>query len=82
MRLHPLTTLLVVLGLAVLLAAPADAAKARKHRLHASAAPDAARVVHDPNSVWYGNEYLGTDPDPRIRYELRRDLGAHFGGNF
>jgi hypothetical protein len=27
-----------------------------------------------------GGEYLGDDPDPNIRFQLWRDLGAHFGG--
>jgi len=81
MRLHPLVPFLISLALVVVAAVPAEAAKARKHR-SAVASPDAARVVHDPNSVWFGDVYLGTDPDPRVRYQLLRDLGARFGGNF
>ncbi|MGC2823766.1 MAG: hypothetical protein WA322_05970 [Pseudolabrys sp.] len=27
-----------------------------------------------------GGEYLGDDPDPNIRFQIWRDLGAHFGG--
>jgi hypothetical protein len=26
-----------------------------------------------------GGEYLGDDPDPNIRFQIWRDLGAHFG---
>jgi hypothetical protein len=33
-----------------------------------------------PGPVYYGNQYLGNDPDPRVRLQLLRDLGAHFGG--
>jgi len=34
-----------------------------------------------PGPVYYSpNEYLGNDPDPFIRLQLMRDLGAHFGG--
>ena len=79
MRLHPLTLFSAAVGLALLLAPPA-AAKARKPHLVARA--DVVRVVQNPNAVYYGNEYLGADPDPRIRHELLRDLNAHFGGNF
>ena len=27
-----------------------------------------------------GNDYLGDDPDPFIRFQIQRDLGAHYGG--
>ena len=77
------------IGLAfVLAAAPADAAKARKHKRHATA--HAGRVV--VNSRYWGQnlfpagpsytgrDYLGDDPDPFIRSQILRDLGAHYGG--
>jgi len=33
-----------------------------------------------PGPIFYTNEYLGQDPDPFIRQQIWRDLGAHFGG--
>ncbi len=30
--------------------------------------------------VYNANDYLGDDPDPFIRLQLQRDLGAHYGG--
>ena len=82
MRIHPLAAVLTAFVLTILLAAPTEAAKARKHSSPATVMADAGRLQQAPNSVWYGAEYLGTDPDPRIRHELLRDLTAHFGGNF
>jgi hypothetical protein len=35
-----------------------------------------------PGPIYYANEYLGDDPDPFIRLQIWRDLGAHFGGAF
>jgi hypothetical protein len=35
---------------------------------------------NDPNAVYYGGTYFGSDPDPRIRAELRRTAGAAVGG--
>jgi hypothetical protein len=78
------------MGLAFILASSADAAPARKLR-QSVAAPTKIMVyskyrganLFPPGPVMYGyNEYLGDDPDPFIRLQLMRDLGAHFGGNF
>jgi hypothetical protein len=33
--------------------------------------------AHSNNEVFMGNTYLGTDPDPFIRSELRRDWGPY-----
>jgi len=77
------------IGLAfVLAAAPADAAKARKHKKLASAHA-AVRVqtgywgtnLFPAGPIYNGNDYLGDDPDPNIRFQIKRDLGAHYGGN-
>jgi hypothetical protein len=77
------------IGLAfVLAAAPADAAKARKHKKLASAHA-AVRVqtgywgtnLFPAGPIYNGNDYLGDDPDPNIRFQINRDLGAHYGGN-
>ena len=76
--------LLPVIGLAFVLATPAEAAK-RKPRAEAATKQLHFRTTTPPpqsTAVYYGSEYLGADPDPRIRHELLRDLTAHYGGNF
>ena len=80
MRKLPIAFVVSAVGLALALASPADAAK-RKYR-SASAPKQYMQTVDAPRSqsVYYGNKYLGADPDPRIRFELQRDLGAAFGG--
>jgi len=76
--------------LAVVLAAavPADAAKARKHKkptvVHAATVsgkiPYRGTNLFPAGPVYNANDYLGDDPDPFIRLQLQRDLGAHYGG--
>ena len=41
----------------------------------ASATPALAQQAlrTTPNAVYYGDQYLGADPDPNIRFELRRE---------
>jgi len=77
------------IGLAfVLAAAPADAAKAPKHKKHGTTHA-AVRVqtgywgtnLVPAGPIYNGNDYLGDDPDPNIRFQIKRDLGAHYGGN-
>lgn len=77
-----------VIGLAIVVAAaaPADAAKARKHkkvvRVHAVAAVQSkyrGTNLFPAGPIYHGNEYLGDDPDPFIRLMILRDLGAHYG---
>lgn len=78
-----------VIGLAFVLAAaaPADAAKARKHRKVAGAHA-AVRVqsghrgtnLFPAGPLYNGQDYLGDDPDPFIRFQIYRDLGARYGG--
>jgi len=86
----PVKLMVSAIGLAFVLAAatPADAAKARKHKRHAAA--HAAKVTANSRywgtdlfpagPVYNGPDYLGDDPDPNIRFQLLRDLGAHYGG--
>jgi hypothetical protein len=72
----------------VLAAAPADAAKARKHKKHVTA--NAATVTANSRyrgtnlfpagPIYNGTDYLGDDPDPFIRSQILRDLGSHYGG--
>ena len=74
-------------GLALILAAvPADAAKAPKHKKHVAAHTATANShyrgtnLFPAGPIYNGNDYLGDDPDPFIRSQILRDLGAHYGG--
>ena len=76
----------LVLVLATVAAAPADA-KVRKHKKTAHPAVTAQTKsghwgadVFPTGPLYFGNTYLGDDPDPNIRFQLWRDLGARFGG--
>ncbi len=83
---------LLLTAICFALAAPtvAEAAKRRKPRPHVvahhmlrapSTAADYRRTATTPPLVTFGNIVIGTDPDPFIRQQLLRDLGAVFGGN-
>jgi len=85
----PVKLILSAVGLAFVLAAssPADAAKARKHkkvtRVHATVHVQGkyrGTNLFPAGPVYNGPDYLGDDPDPNIRFQLLRDLGAHYGG--
>ena len=79
----PTKLVVSAIGLAFLLATPAEAAK-RKPRAEAAPRPLHLRATPpapQSTAVYYGDKYLGADPDPRIRFELNRDLGAAFGGD-
>ena len=73
-------------ALVFVLASAADA-KSRKNKKPAGA-PTVVTVypaqwganLFPPGPIFYTNEYLGQDPDPFIRQQIWRDLGAHFGG--
>jgi len=85
----PVKMLVAAIGLAFLVTTPADA-QSRKQRKPAAAAATGITVnphyrgahLFPPGPVMYGSDYLGDDPDPFIRQQILRDLGAHFGGNF
>jgi hypothetical protein len=87
MRFIKLTALLATLAVAA--ATPASAAKKHKHAKHRAAV--AAATTHGQyrgadkfpaGPLYYnGGVYLGDDPDPNIRFQLWRDLGARFGGD-
>jgi hypothetical protein len=75
-------TVAMVLGLAL----PADAAGEGKHRkpaaTHAAKHRSAAVGQRDQLGVpegplYYGGDYLGTDPDPNIRSQILRDHGRY-----
>lgn len=76
---------LAVLALAVTVA-PADAKKRKPQDENAANAAQSKSVkkqrgnqLFPPGPVYHANEYLGDDPDPFIRSQLMRDLGAHYG---
>lgn len=85
----PVKLIASAIGLAVALAAsaPAEAAKARKHKKVAGAHAT-VRVqsgyrgtnLFPAGPIYNGPDYLGDDPDPFIRSQIYRDLGAHYGG--
>jgi len=79
---NALKLLVGVLGVSVMLAANAAAAKKQK-----PAAPQAAdsSLCRGANlfhcgPIYNSTDYLGTDPDPFIRAMIQRDLGAKYGG--
>jgi hypothetical protein len=85
----PVKLMVSAIGLAFVLSAmPADAAKARKHKKHVAAhavtvtAKSGYRGTNlfPAGPVYHAYDYLGDDPDPFIRSQLLRDLGAHYGG--
>ena len=83
---------LIVLSIAVafVAAGPGDAIGQTqpKKRMAAPAPVSAAkpavrttdRSAFPPGPVYFGNDYLGDDPDPFIRSQILRDLGARYGG--
>jgi hypothetical protein len=90
MTLRSSRTLLSAVGLAtaiaIALAGPAEA-KTKKHpRPAAAATPYGGPVSGDwrrgppPGALYNGQDYLGTDPDPNIRFQIQRDLSLRYGG--
>ena len=61
---------------------PAAAAKQTKPRTAVRTTPRAAYadggVPRGP--LYFGQDYLGDDPDPNIRSQILRDLGSRYGG--
>jgi hypothetical protein len=38
-------------------------------------------AAHDRgDAVYQGGEYLGSDPDPQVRFDLQRESGSRHGG--
>ena len=68
-----ITFVSAIIGAAALLATPAFAAKASKKK---GAAPKAhmSQTHRSPDGVYaWDGRYLGSDPDPNIRFQLMRD---------
>ncbi len=83
-----LMTAAVGVALVLAAAAPADAAKARKHKKHLAAPATTVTAksgyrglnLFPAGPIYNSGDYLGDDPDPFIRSQILRDLGAHYGG--
>ncbi len=82
----------LTVGIVLGLASPAEAArdgKARKpaaahsskHCSPAVAAPRRDQLGVPEGPLYYGGDYLGTDPDPNIRSQILRDHGRYGGAN-
>ena len=74
-----------IIGLALIAAAaaPAEAVKARKHKKVASVRVHTSHWgtnLFPAGPLYNGRDYLGDDPDPFIRSQIYRDLGARYGG--
>jgi uncharacterized protein HemX len=74
----------VVVGVA--LALPASAQQQTKEPKQKKQATQTQRVTAAQRSeqgrgLYYQGQYLGDDPDPFIRLQIQRDLGARFPGN-
>ena len=82
------TLMVSAIGLAFVLASPAEAAK-KKHRHHShvtahAMAPGGTTATYQggvmAGPLYNGQDYLGDDPDPNIRSYLLRDLTGRYGG--
>jgi len=84
---RPVKLLVCALSLAVMLASSVNAAKKiKKSKPIASQAIVGNSVrcrganLFPCGPLYNGNDYLGDDPDPFIRLQIQRDLGAKYGG--
>ena len=78
----------IAFGIAVAVAVPADAAPARKHKkiVAVQTAKPAQSKYWGTDFVragplYHGQDYLGDDPDPNIRFQILRDLSGRYGGD-
>jgi hypothetical protein len=65
--------IITAIALTTVMAAPAFARTATTHHTMAPSAERSEMLGSAPARAFEGSEYVGTDPDPRIRSELRRD---------
>jgi hypothetical protein len=85
------------IGLALVLASPAEAAKTGKHKKSAATAHTVkyrrtAEVVPAPGAgyqggvmrgpLYNGQDYLGDDPDPNVRAFLLKNLSGRYGSSY
>ncbi|MDP2409188.1 MAG: hypothetical protein Q8M26_02755 [Pseudolabrys sp.] len=86
----PIRLIVSAVALAFVAAGPGDAIgqTGPKKKTAAPAPVAAAKPAHrtrdrsafPPGPVYFGNDYLGDDPDPFIRSQILRDLGIRYGG--
>lgn len=86
----PVKLIVSAVALAFVAAGPGDAIGQTKPKKTMAAPPPMAaakpanrtrdRSAFPPGPVYFGNDYLGDDPDPFIRSQILRDLGARYGG--
>ena len=81
--------LLATVAMATVIASPTLAQTKHRHVKHPAANPLAAYATpinrtgvsrHSPNpayDVYVNGYYMGSDPDPLIRMQLQRDVGAY-----
>ena len=72
-------------------ATSANAENAEKVRKNKKVATTSRTLQADPyhretnlvpaGPLYFGGVYLGDDPDPNIRFQLRRDISGRFGGD-
>jgi hypothetical protein len=77
-------SLVCALGLVVMLASSADAAKKTRKPIADQARAASSEHCRSANlfpcgPIYSGNDYLGEDPDPFIRSQILRDLGIKYG---
>ncbi len=67
---------------------PAGAAQKHKRKAHPARATVVAAnmkyrgtALFRAGPIYNGQDYIGDDPDPFIRFQLYRDLGARYGGD-
>jgi hypothetical protein len=83
----------LAVALAMGLVSPACAAGKHKKRAHhhrmapqvqygsyGYGAPHWGGGASGTGPLYNGQDYLGTDPDPGIRFQIMRDLAARYGG--
>ena len=92
-----LSIAVAAIGLAFVLASPAEAAKAGKQKKSATSAHvvkhrQTAAVVPAPGGAYQGGvmrgplyngqDYLGDDPDPNVRAFLLKNLSGRYGSSY
>jgi hypothetical protein len=76
----PLKLFAAGIALGLLGAAPAEAAKVHKAKKPVAPATTRTRTAFPPGPVYVNGDYMGDDPDPNIRFQLMRDVGARYDG--
>ena len=77
------TLILAGAGLAISMTS-ADAAQLRHRHHHHGYSHNYGYRAHAqymgryPRGIYNGQDYLGNDPDPNIRFQIKRDLQTHY----